>query len=107
MKRNFTQGRRENEKELGEERGVAGVQELEAEGGRFGFHGLFYPISSRKTRRFTTSSSRVSFFGVSKTMGRELNSVERMISRKGAQPILPFPTCSWRSTRDPKAVLES
>ena len=36
-----------------------------------------------------------------------VNSPERMISQNGASPIFPFPMWSWRSTREPSAVLES
>ena len=56
---------------------------------------------------FSTSSARSLPFGVSRTFGILRKRRSRMMNRNASRPIFPLPMCSWRSTREPRPVLES
>ena len=56
---------------------------------------------------FVSVAVASSSFGVSSTLGILRKRRSRMMKRKASRPILPLPICSCRSTREPRAVLES
>ena len=64
-------------------------------------------IKLRSVLRLTTSSFSSLPFGVSSTFGILRKRGSFMIKRNAASPILPLPMCACRSTREPRAVLES
>src|SRR5580704_8232652 len=64
------------------------------------------PISLHRAATLRRSSPGLSI-GVSRIKALPASSGLLRILRKASRPIFPFPIFSWRSTRDPHAVLES
>src|SRR5262249_52476235 len=61
----------------------------------------------RRAARFSRSRSSASSLGVSRNLGTQTRRGSVMRFAKPGSPIVPFPMCSCRSTREPRGFLES